>query len=156
MKGSDDFYETEIDNQVELAIDESDIIIFLVDVSSGITSMDYEISELLRKTKKKVFLVVNKVETSMIEKKFFEEDINFFGLPNIIFVSSEHRLGIEKVFTALEEICQENQLESIVKEQSNTEKEPINIAIIGRPNVGKSTLVNSIINQKRLMDYFLI
>ena len=55
MKGSDDFYETEIDNQVELAIDEADIIIFLVDVSSGITSMDYDISELLRKTKKKVF-----------------------------------------------------------------------------------------------------
>ena len=66
MKGSDDFYETEIDNQVELAIDEADIIIFLVDVSSGITSMDYDISELLRKTKKKVFLVVNKVDNSAI------------------------------------------------------------------------------------------
>ena len=62
MKGSDDFYEMEIDNQVELAIDEADIIIFLVDVSSGITSMDYDISELLRKTKKKIFLVVNKVD----------------------------------------------------------------------------------------------
>ena len=55
MKGSDDFYETEIDNQVELAIDEADIIIFLVDVSSGITSMDYDISELLRKTKESFF-----------------------------------------------------------------------------------------------------
>ena len=66
MKGSDDFYEMEIDNQVELAIDEADIIIFLVDVSSGITSMDYDISELLRKTKKKIFLVVNKVDNSTI------------------------------------------------------------------------------------------
>ena len=65
----------------------------------------------------------------MIEKRFFEEDTNFFGLPNIIFVSSEHRLGIEKVFTALEDICQENKLESIAKEEANYEKKPLNIAI---------------------------
>ena len=78
MKGSDDFYETEIDNQVELAIDEADIIIFLVDVSSGITSMDYDISELLRKTKKKVFLVVNKVDNSTIINDANEFSIVFY------------------------------------------------------------------------------
>ena len=57
--GSDDIFETEIDNQVELAIDEADIILFMVDVDSGITSMDSEISDLLRKIEKPVFLVVN-------------------------------------------------------------------------------------------------
>ena len=81
----------------------------------GVTLEDKEIFQVCRRLNKPTILVANKVETSVIEKEIFEEDINFFGLPNIIFISSEHRLGIEKVFTALEEICQENQLESIVK-----------------------------------------
>ena len=62
--GSDDIFQAEIDNQVELAIDESDIILFMVDVDSGITSMDLEISSMLRKINKPVFLVVNKVDSS--------------------------------------------------------------------------------------------
>ena len=132
-------------------INHLDIILFVVDGRMGVTFEDKEIFQVCRRLNKPTILVVNKVETSVIEKRFFEEDINFFGLPNIIFVSSEHRLGIEKVFTALEEICQENQLKSFVKEQSNTEKKPINIAIIGRPNVGKSTLVNAIIKEKRFV-----
>ena len=62
--GTDDIFQAEIDNQVELAIDESDIILFMVDVDSGITSMDLEISSMLRKINKPVFLVVNKVDSS--------------------------------------------------------------------------------------------
>ena len=62
--GSDDIFESEIDNQVELAIDEADIIVFMVDVNSGITSMDTDISNLLRKVDKPIFLVVNKVDNS--------------------------------------------------------------------------------------------
>ncbi len=128
-----------------------DILLFVVDGRMGVTFEDKEIFQVCRKLNKPTILVVNKVETSLTEKRFFEEDINFFGLPNIILVSSEHKLGIEKVFSALEDICQENQLESIEKEVSNTEKKPINIAIIGRPNVGKSTLVNAIIKEKRFV-----
>ena len=99
-------------------INHLDIILFVIDGRMGVTFEDKEIFQVCRRLNKPTILVVNKVETSVIEKRFFEEDINFFGLPNIIFISSEHRLGIEKVFTALEEICQENQLKSIVKEQS--------------------------------------
>ncbi|MDC3092916.1 ribosome biogenesis GTPase Der, partial [Paracoccaceae bacterium] len=132
-------------------INHLDIILFVVDGRMGVTFEDKEIFQVCRKLDKPTILVVNKVETSVIEKRFFGEDINFFGLPNIIFVSSEHRLGIEKVFTALEDICQENKLESIAKEEFNYEKKPINIAIIGRPNVGKSTLVNAIIKKKRFV-----
>ena len=62
--GSDDVFELEIDKQVELAIDESDVIIFMVDVDTGITSMDKDIADMLRKIKKPVFLVVNKVDNS--------------------------------------------------------------------------------------------
>ena len=64
--GSDDVFELEIDKQVELAIDESDVIIFMVDVDTGITSMDKDIADMLRKIKKPVFLVVNKVDLSLI------------------------------------------------------------------------------------------
>ena len=64
MVGSDDVFESEIDHQVELAIEEADVILFMVDVDSGITSMDSEISDLLRKVDKLVFLVVNKVDNS--------------------------------------------------------------------------------------------
>ena len=58
-------------------------------------------------------------------------------MPNIIFVSSEHKIGIENVVTSLVDICKEKELESIEKEEIVNEKKPINIAIVGRPNVGK-------------------
>ena len=62
VKGSDDIFEAEIDKQVELAIDEADVIIFMVDVETGVTGMDEEVAQLLRKAKKPVFLAVNKVD----------------------------------------------------------------------------------------------
>ena len=132
-------------------INHLDIILFVVDGRIGVTFEDKEIFQVCRRLSKPTVLIINKVETSVIEKRFIEEDINFFGVPYIVFVSSEHRLGIEKVFTALEDICQENKLESIAKEEYNSKKKPINIAIIGRPNVGKSTLVNAIIKEKRFV-----
>ena len=100
-------------------IDHLDIILFVVDGRMGVTFEDKEIFQLCRRLNKPTILVINKVETSVIEQRFFEEDINFFGLPNIIFVSSEHRLGIENVYNALEDICQENNLETIAKEKNN-------------------------------------
>ena len=103
-------------------INHLDIILFVVDGRMGVTFEDKEIFQVCRRFNKPTILVVNKVETSAIEKRFFEEDINFFGLPEINFVSSEHRLGIEKVFTVLEDICQENELVSIAKEEFNYEK----------------------------------
>ena len=67
VKGSDDIFEAEIDKQVELAIDEADAIIFMVDVESGITGMDEDVAKLLRKVKKPIFLVINKVDNSTRE-----------------------------------------------------------------------------------------
>ena len=104
-----------------------------------------------RKLNKLTILVVNKVETIAIEQTFLQENTSFFGLTNIIFVSSEHRIGIENVINALVDICEKNGLVSLEKENINNEKKPINIAIVGRPNVGKSTLVNSIIKQERFI-----
>ena len=132
-------------------IDQLDIILFVIDGREGVTLEDKEIFQACRKMNKLTILVVNKVETTSIEKRFLQEDVNFFGLINIIFVSSEHRIGVENVLNALVDICQENELELISKEQKNNEKKSINIAIVGRPNVGKSTLVNAIIKQQRFV-----
>ena len=132
-------------------IKQLDIILFVIDGREGVTIEDKEIFQVCRKLNKLTIVVVNKVETKTVEQKILEEDIKFFGLAKILYVSSEHKIGIENVINALFEICQENELNFIKEDDLGSEKKPINIAIVGRPNVGKSTLVNSIINQKRFV-----
>ena len=132
-------------------INQLDIILFVVDGREGITIEDKEIFQVCRKLNKLTMLIVNKVETLAVEKRFLQEDTNFFGLANIICISSEHRIGIENVINALIDLCQEHELGSKEKNIIDHEKKPINIAIVGRPNVGKSTLVNSIIKQQRFV-----
>ena len=132
-------------------IKQLDIILFVIDGREGVTIEDKEIFQVCRKLNKLTIVVVNKVETKTVEQKILEEDIKFFGLAKILYVSSEHKIGIENVINALLEICQENELNFIKEDDLGSEKKPINIAIVGRPNVGKSTLVNSIINQKRFV-----
>ena len=132
-------------------INQLDIILFVIDGREGITLEDKEIFQICRKLNKFIILVVNKVETAAIEQRFLQEEITFFGLSNVICVSSEHRIGIENVVNTLEYICQENGFESIKEDKIDYKKKPINIAIVGRPNVGKSTLVNSIVKQQRFV-----
>ncbi len=132
-------------------INQLDIILFVIDGREGVTIEDKEIFQVCRKLNKLTILIVNKVETTAIEQRFLHEDTNFFGLPDHICVSSEHRMGIENVIDTLIEICQENDFKTVTKENIDIEKKPINIAIVGRPNVGKSTLVNSIIKQQRFV-----
>ena len=132
-------------------IDQLDIILFVIDAREGVTLEDKEIFQVCRKLNKFTLLVANKVETTSIKERLLQEDTNFFGLDNIFCVSSEHKIGIENVINTLIDICEENQFQSIKKERIDHEKKPINIAIVGRPNVGKSTLVNSIIKQQRFV-----
>ena len=87
--GSDDVFESEIDHQVELAIDEADVILFMVDVDSGITSMDSEISDLLRKVDKPVFLVVNKVDNSSRINDINEFERNSGGSTSMYFACKQ-------------------------------------------------------------------
>ena len=131
-------------------IDQLDIILFVIDAREGVTLEDREIFQVCRKLNKFTLLVANKVETTLIEESFLKEDTKFFGLEDIFCVSSEHKIGIENVIKTLIDICEEYQFQSIKDERIDHEKKPINIAIVGRPNVGKSTLVNSIIKQQRL------
>ena len=137
--GSDDVFEEEIRAQAELAIDEADAIIFLVDVKEGKTGMDEDVAKVLRKTRKKVFLVANKVDNS----KLIADASEFYqlGLGEVFCVSSISGSGTGEI------------LDEIVKEfDDDGEDETINLpkfAVIGRPNVGKSSLINAFIGEKR-------
>jgi GTP-binding protein len=137
--GSDDVFEAEIDKQVELAIDEADAIIFMVDVESGITGMDEDVANLLRKVNKPVFLVVNKVDNA----KRAENAVEFYalGLGDYFTIASINGSGTGDLLDAIVEALPE-------KEQEDKTELP-RFAVVGRPNAGKSSFINALIGEER-------
>lgn len=138
--GSDDVFEAEIDKQVELAIDEADAIIFMVDVESGVTGMDEDVAQLLRKVKKPVFLVVNKVDNN----KRAEDAVEFYslGLGDYFTIASINGSGtgdlLDAVVEALPDVEEEEEVEALPR-----------FAVVGRPNAGKSSFINALIGEDR-------
>ena len=137
--GSDDVFEAEIDKQVELAIDESDAILFMVDVETGVTGMDEDVSKLLRKVKKPVFLVVNKVDNS----KRAQDAVEFYnlGLGDYHTIASINGSGTGDLLDAL--------VEALPEEMQFEDSELPRFAVVGRPNAGKSSFINSLIGEER-------
>ena len=136
--GSDDVFESEIDHQVELAIDEADVILFMVDVDSGITSMDLEISDLLRKVDKPVFLVVNKVDNSSRIN-----DVNEFyslGFKELYPIASSNGFGTGEL---LDDVVK------LFKDENEVLDDVPRFAVVGRPNAGKSSFINALIGENR-------
>jgi GTP-binding protein len=139
VMNSDDIFEEEIRKQVRLAMEEADHILFLVDVSNGITDLDASISGMLRKTKKPVFLVVNKVDN--YERSLESHEFYSLGLGEIYPVSSLTGSGTGDMLDAL--------VKTFLKETNKEEEELPRFAIIGRPNVGKSSLINALLGEER-------
>ncbi|MGE0561851.1 MAG: ribosome biogenesis GTPase Der [Flavobacteriales bacterium] len=141
VKGSGDIFEEEIRKQVMIAIEEADLLIFVVDVTSGLTDLDQQVANVLRRSKKKVILVSNKVDNydRIPESSVFYR----FGISDEIFnVSSVSGSGtgelLDEVVKHLEEKPEEVDDDGLLK-----------LAIVGRPNVGKSSLTNALLGNDR-------
>ena len=141
VRGSDDVFEGEIRKQVELAIDEADVIIFVVDVEEGITPMDDAVAKLLRKVTKPVLLAVNKVDNAMREK----DAVEFYnlGLGDYFTFASISGSGTGDLLDALIEAF------PIKPEPTQEELELPRFAVVGRPNAGKSSFINALIGKER-------
>lgn len=137
--GSDDVFEAEIDKQVELAIDEADVIIFMVDVEHGITGMDEDVAKLLRKSKKPLFLAVNKVDNG----KRAENAVEFYnlGLGDYYMIASTSGSGTGDLLDAV--------VEALPEKEDREEDELPRFAVVGRPNAGKSSFINALIGEER-------
>lgn len=136
---ADQPYQTEIKAQVEIAIEEADVIIFVVSGKTGLTDDDKYIASMLQKSKKPVVLAVNKIDDDSRLANIYE--FYALGVGDPIAVSGVHGIGIGDVLDS----CI-----NLFKEKDNTDKnEGTRIAVIGEPNVGKSSLVNAILNENR-------
>lgn len=139
VMGGDDTFETEIRRQVQLAIEEADVILFLVDVREGLTPMDEDVAAMLRKTTKKVLLVANKVDDSNVVNDIAE--FYQLGLGEIYPIAGISGSGTGDL------------LDEVVKDfkdvEIDTGDELPRIAVVGRPNVGKSSFINMITGQDR-------
>lgn len=140
---SDDIILKQMRRQAELAIDIADVIVFMVDVKAGITAADEEVAKMLRRTNKPIIVAANKCDRVGQPPAEFYEFYNL-GIGEVYPISAGKRLGIGEVLDAVYDSF-ENVNENI------DEKDAIKVAIIGKPNAGKSSLVNKILNEERVI-----
>lgn len=139
VANSDDVFEKEIRKQVHIAVEEANAIIFMVDVTSGITPLDEEMANILRRTPKPIYLVVNKVDNH--SRQLEAAEFYSLGFEKVFFLSSVSGAGTGEL---LDEIV------SAMPEEVPVEISPLpKFAIVGQPNVGKSSLLNSLIGKER-------
>ena len=141
VTNSDDIFEAEIRKQVMLAIDEADLILFLVDVTCGITDLEEDVADILRRTNKKTILVVNKVDTN--ERQYDAAVFYSLGLGEYFTVSSVNGSGTGDLLDAILE-------QFPARERVSDERDDLpRITVVGRPNVGKSSLINALTGEDR-------
>lgn len=139
LKNTSDVFEEEIRKQVLLAIEESDSILFMVDTMTGITDLDESVANLLRKVDKPILLVANKVDAS--DRQYAAQEFYKFGLGELFCISSINGSGTGDLLDAL--------VSTFKKKSDEAEEDLPKFAIVGRPNVGKSSLLNALINEER-------
>ena len=138
VQGSDDVFQKEIDKQVNLAIEEADAILFMVDVAEGLTGMDETIAQLLRRSQKPVFLTANKGDNSKVTENMTE--FYALGYEHIYTVSAINGSGTGELL---------DELVKVLPEQSQQEEALPRFAVVGRPNAGKSSFINALIGEER-------
>src|SRR5690554_1703258 len=139
VRGSDDIFEAEIDKQVELAIDEADAIIFMVDVESGVTGMDEDVAKMLRRSKKPVFLAINKVDSA--NRVNDAAEFYSLGFDNQYNISSISGSGTGDLLDDL--------VKALPDKEPEDNSELPRFAVVGRPNAGKSSFINALIGEDR-------
>lgn len=146
----------QVRDQARLAIDEAQVVILVVDGVAGPTGVDEEIGLMLRRSGKPVYLAVNKIDSTKREEEGFLAEFYSLGIDRVFPVSAEHGRGVsdmlDSVMTALPEpLPPEPEVGEDGELPAEDENRPVRLAIIGRPNVGKSTLVNSLIGEERFV-----
>jgi len=139
VRNSDDVFEAAIREQVHIAIDEADAIIFMVDVTTGVTDLDEQMAYILRRQPTKVFVVVNKVDNN--NRALMANEFWSLGFENTFFLSSMSGSGTGELLDA---IC-----ETFVKTEERLDPETPRFAIVGQPNVGKSSMTNALLGEDR-------
>ena len=138
---SQELFNDEIKIQAEIAIEEADVVVFIVDGKEGITTNDIVVRDMLRKTDKKVIVAINKVDSKASNEHMY--DFYELGFDSYIPISAEHNTGIYEL------------LDEITKDFREYEKEEdddrLKFCVIGRPNVGKSSLINALLNEERVI-----
>lgn len=137
---SKDVFETEIRKQVNIALEEANAVVFMCDAATGVTDLDEAMTDLLRRTKKPVFLAINKVDNH--ERLLEASEFYALGFEHIFFLSSMTGSGTGELLDALVELIPEDQPEQ-------ADNAVPKIAIIGQPNVGKSSLLNALLGEER-------
>lgn len=134
------FFDSEIAKQVSVAIESAEILLLVVDVTSGIVTLDEEVAATIRKSGKRTILVVNKVDNKNLENSL--SDFIKLGFQEVFAVSCLHRIGIIDL------------VEAFTKDMTITEPKDevrLKLAVVGRPNVGKSSIINKLIGQSKLI-----
>ena len=138
---SKEVFNDEIKIQAEIAIEEADVVIFIVDGKEGITENDRVVRNMLQRSNKKVVVAINKIDSK--ESKEHLYDFYELGFDTYVPISSEHNTGI---YELLEEVCKD------FKEYEEEDTDPrLKLSVIGRPNVGKSSLINALLNEERVI-----
>lgn len=137
---TDDFMMNKIKEQAQVAIDEADVVIFLVDGKAGITGLDEDVANVLRKKDKKVVVAVNKIDNYMRDQ---ENILEFYalGFEDVIGISGEHKINLGDLLDAV--------ISKFDRKKEKNREEGLKIAVLGRPNAGKSSLVNKLLNEER-------
>ncbi len=138
VRDSEDIFEKAIRSQVQIAIEEATVLVFMVDVTTGLTDLDEQVADMLRRIKKPVYLVVNKVDNA--QRQLEANEFWGLGFENTFFLSSITGSGTGELLDAIVEH---------IEEEEEAPREIPRIAILGQPNVGKSSLTNALLGEER-------